>query len=64
MNPYLPIRKVPLDYDGIQSSAFSVQMQKPNDTSFSWSEVGVVGNNYMLLPNEEGAKAVFRKRIK
>ena len=30
MNPYLPIRKVPLDYNGIQSSAFSVQIQKPN----------------------------------
>jgi len=60
MNPYLPIRKVPLDYDGIQSSAFSVQMQKPNDTSFSWSEVGVVGNNYMLLPNEEVKNAAHQ----
>ena len=60
MNPYSPIRKVPLDYDGIQSSAFSVQMQKPNDTSFSWSEVGVVGNNYMLLPNEEVKNAAHQ----
>ena len=60
MNPYLPIRKVPLDYDGIQSSAFSVQMQKPNDTSFSWKEVGVVGNSYMLLPNEEVKNAAHQ----
>ena len=28
MNPYAPIRKVPLDYNGITSSAFSVQMDK------------------------------------
>ena len=60
MNPYLPIRKVPLDYDGIQSSAFSVQIQKPNDTSFSWKEVGVVGNSYMLLPNEEVKNAAHQ----
>jgi hypothetical protein len=49
MNPYLPIRKVPLDYNGISSSAFAVQMQ--HDTE--WKEAGVVGNSYMLLPNEE-----------
>ena len=60
MNPYSPIRKVPLDYNGIQSSAFSVQMQKPNDTSFSWKEVGVVGNSYMLLPNEEVKNAAHQ----
>jgi len=60
MNPYSPIRKVPLDYDGIQSSAFSVQIQKPNDTSFSWKEVGVVGNSYMLLPNEEVKNAAHQ----
>ncbi|MBC8294594.1 MAG: DUF932 domain-containing protein [Pelagibacterales bacterium] len=49
MNPYLPIRKVPLDYDGITSSAFSVQSER--DTG--WKETGVVGSNYMLLPNTE-----------
>ena len=49
MNPYAEIRKVPLDYNGIQSSAYSVQYQKED----KWSEVGVVGNNYMLLPNKE-----------
>ena len=54
MNPYLPIRKVPLDYDGIQSSAFGVQMQKEDPTAGNgWKEVGVVGHSYMLLPNEE-----------
>ena len=55
MNPYLPIRKVPLDYDGIHSSAFAVQMQHAGDTDTMsvWKEAGVVGNSYMLLPNEE-----------
>jgi len=56
MNPYLPIRKVPLDYNGIHSSAYAVQMQHSatEDTPGSeWKEAGVVGNSYMLLPNEE-----------
>ena len=50
MNPYAEIRKVPLDYNGIQSSAFAVQM---NDVTKGWKEVGTVGRNYMLLPNTE-----------
>ena len=37
MNPYLPIRKVPLDYNGISSSAFAVQMQH---TDNEWKEAG------------------------
>ena len=55
MNPYLPIRKVPLDYNGIGSSAYAVQMQHPGGTDVmpAWKEAGVVGNSYMLLPNEE-----------
>ena len=56
MNPYLPIRKVPLDYNGISSSAYSVQMQHPSGTdtpNTEWKETGVVGHSYMLLPNEE-----------
>ena len=60
MNPYLPIRKVPLDYNGISSSAYSVQMQHPagKDTpNTEWKETGVVGHGYMLLPNEEVKKA-------
>ena len=58
MNPYKPIRKVPLDYNGIQSSAFSVQMEKEDPTAGNgWKEVGVVGNSYMLLPNSEVKEA-------
>ena len=63
MNPYKPIRKVPLDYNGISSSAFSVQMEKndPKQIGLSkdngWKEVGVVGKNYMLLPNTEVKQA-------
>jgi len=58
MNPYLPIRKVPLDYNGISSSAYSVQMRHEPEkdtptTEMAWREVGVVGHSYMLLPNEE-----------
>ena len=33
MNPYLPIRKVPLDYNGIHSSAYAVQMQHPDKST-------------------------------
>ena len=53
MNPYLPIRKVPLDYNGINSSAYSVQ----TNTEKGWKESGVVGKNYMLLSNEEVRQA-------
>ena len=54
MNPYLPIRKVPLDYNGVKSSAFSVQMNHPSPTMVDkWKECGVVSNKYMLLSNEE-----------
>ena len=58
MNPYLPIRKVPLDYNGVKSSAFAVQMNHPSPTMVAdWKECGVVGSNYMLLPNEEVKQA-------
>ena len=50
MNPYQEIRKVPLDYSGIQSSAYAVQRY---DEDKGWKEAGVVGANYMLLPNQE-----------
>ena len=61
MNPYLPIRKVPLDYNGISSSAFAVQMQKEDPTAGNgWKEVGVVGHSYMLLPNEEVKNAAHQ----
>ena len=39
MNPYLPIRKVPLDYNGISSSAYAVQMQQEDPTAGNgWKE--------------------------
>ena len=73
MNPYLPIRKVPLDYNGIESSAYSVQMQHPNEKiaddaevkvngfgevlNADWKEAGVVGHNYLLVDNESVRKA-------
>ena len=54
MNPYEPIRKVPLDYNGITSSAYSVQTDRGED---GWKEAGVVGKSYMLLPNTEVKQA-------
>ena len=61
MNPYLPIRKVPLDYNGISSSAYAVQMQKEDPTAGNgWKEVGVVGNSYMLLSNEDVKNAAHQ----
>ena len=64
MNPYLPIRKVPLDYDGISSSAYAVQMQHPDKPSenglidgHEWKETGVVSNSYLLVDNDNVRKA-------
>ena len=59
MNPYLPIRKVPLDYNGIESSAYSVQMQHPEngETFANWKETGVVGHSYLLVDNDNVRKA-------
>ena len=48
MNPYLPIRKVPLDYNGISSSAYSVQMQHPNEKIADNAEVRVNGFGELL----------------
>ena len=50
MNPYQEIRKVPLDFNGLVSSAYAVQRL---DEEKGWKEAGIVGQNYMLLPNEE-----------
>ena len=50
MNPYQEIRKVPLDFAGIKSSAYAVQRL---DEEKGWKEAGVVGQSYMLLPNQE-----------
>ena len=59
MNPYLPIRKVPLDYNGIESSAYSVQMQHEGDVDKlpEWKETGVVGHSYLLVDNDNVRKA-------
>ena len=50
MNPYQEIRKVPLDFNGLKSSAYAVQRL---DEEKGWKESGVVGANYLLLPNED-----------
>ena len=61
-DPYAPIRKVPLDYNGIKSSAYSVQLEDYCKTGEDegkpvygnkWQEKGVVSGNYLLIPNEE-----------
>ena len=44
MYPYNEIRKVPLDYEGITSSAFAVQRQEANaKDGATWKECCVVG---------------------
>ena len=55
MNPYADIRKVPLDYQGVQSSAYSVQTYNINKKTdmLEWKEVGTVSNNYLLVPNKD-----------
>ena len=47
MNPYAEIRKVPLDYQGVQSSAYSVQTYDVNKKkeTLEWNEVGTVSSN-------------------
>ena len=58
MYPYNEIRKVPLDYQGITSSAFAVQRKeiknnKDGTGREKWVECGVVGQKYLLIPNSE-----------
>ena len=54
MNPYAPIRKVPLDYQGIQSNAFSVQMEREDKEGVKkFKEVGTVGSKYLLVENAD-----------
>ena len=54
MNPYAPIRKVPLDYQGIQSNAFSVQMERGDKEGIKkFKEVGTVSDNYLLVKNTD-----------
>ena len=54
INPYGEIRKVPLDYQGITSSAYAVQRQDmKSEGGLKWKECGVVSSNYLLVPNSE-----------
>jgi len=58
MYPYNEIRKVPLDYEGITSSAFAVQRKeiknnKDGTGREEWKECGVVGQKYLLIPNSD-----------
>ncbi|QDP57668.1 MAG: hypothetical protein Unbinned3338contig1000_44 [Prokaryotic dsDNA virus sp.] len=53
IHPYGEIRKVPLDYQGIKSTAYAVQRQEIKDEGLKWKECGVVGSNYLLVPNSE-----------
>ena len=55
-NAYSPIQKEPLfsKANDLQSSAWSVQLQKYNkDNVPYWDEVGTVGKDYLLVPNSE-----------
>ena len=54
MYPYNEIRKVPLDYEGINSSAFAVQQKDADkEGGLTWKECGVVGQKYLLIPNAD-----------
>tara|TARA_Y100000004_G_scaffold136040_1_gene153992 strand:- start:5768 stop:6568 length:801 start_codon:yes stop_codon:yes gene_type:complete len=54
INAYGEIRKVPLDFQGIKSSAYAVQRRDTDkEGGLTWKECGVVGSNYLLVPNEE-----------
>mgnify|MGYP003646260415 FL=1 len=54
IEPYGEIRKVPLDFQGIKSTAYAVQMNGEDSEGRNfWKECGVVGSNYLLVPNSE-----------
>ena len=54
MNPYGNIRKVPLDYEGIKSTAQAEQrIGEDSEGRSFWKECGIVGSNYLLVPNSE-----------
>ena len=58
------IRKVPLEYNGTKSNAWSVQREDwieedKGETIVNapiWKEVGVVSDNYLLIPNTKVVK--------
>ena len=54
LDPYAKIRKVPLvGTDGTSSSAFGIQTDTGKNGKGKWKEVGVVREDYLLVPNEE-----------
>ena len=54
IHPYGEIRKVPLDYEGIKSTAYAVQRNGEDSEGRSfWKECGIVGSNYLLVSNSE-----------
>ena len=67
MYPYNEIRKVPLDYEGITSSAFAVQRKdtivSKTGTRDKWVECGVVGQKYLLIPNSDAPIFVLFTKI-
>ena len=54
LNPYANIRKVPLvGTDGTNSSAFAIQIDTGKNGKGKYKEVGLVKEDYLLVPNEE-----------
>jgi len=53
LNPYGEIKKIPLVANGVQSSAYSIHLETPLDEKSNWKEVGVVGGDYLLVPNSD-----------
>ena len=51
LNPFGEIKKLPLQANGVTSSAYSIHLETPLDEKHDWKEVGVVGNDYLLVPN-------------
>ena len=54
IHPYGEIKKVQLEQGGLKSSAFAVRRQDADkEGGLIWKECGVVGSNYLLVPNSE-----------
>jgi hypothetical protein len=53
LDPYAEIEKRPLvTHDGMRSRGFTVRLESPDALS-GWSEVGIVSEDYMLVPNRQ-----------
>ena len=53
-----PIRKVPLDYMGVKSNAWSVQREDIKEDKTNWTEVGVVSDRYLLIDNKNAVDLI------